>query len=649
MERGYILAFVEFYQTSLSETDRCYDIDSYNTYLNANKNKYTLNITEVKDIIPNVSFYIDLSSQQNIIQEVMRCNYIVFTYNGIKYGSFIDSINPLAFAGKFRVVHHTDIWYMAQSLYKDTFDFHGQCIRAHVNEISSSTTSSVLSVNFRNTYNTPEETFSTKDFNMQQIPLTGFLRDTNYVWLYVYINNPNAIRFTDIGDRKIIQQQVLDAQPFQVRKYLNGLLLCGLLNLVNGLCYFEFNNDSSTGIPLSELTSEYITIMYTSRIPPTQTCEGTIVGGTTKPTISAGSYTTTGIENSTGLPSKVTIIWTVNLYDRVGSKTPIDELFKDFNTSTITLFQKSDYISASYEDYLSKYIFKQFTGSYNPAYIGNTFIDTTELADIDIALSPDGSYYWIVPQIIINNMPDIKTYASEYKYSQSICINNFNQFVPDTVLDYWTQINAKRSVLASEQQRFGSVMQGISGMLGMITSGMSGGLTAGAGAIKGDARMIASGASEVANSIPNMVSSVGNSIFGVAQANLSNEIANQQYRSGIGTKDIETGYYSSALSQNSPSILWYKQNQQSLHNIAIRLHRYGYNTFLQIDDIYKNHRRRHFNYIRCPNIEVHGVPTSVVNEISSMFQNGVHLWTCKEATDEVGNFEVNNHEMSVEV
>ena len=129
---------------------------------------------------------------------------------------------------------------------------------------------------------------------------------------------------------------------------------------------------------------------------------------------------------------------------------------------------------------------------------------------------------------------------------------------------------------------------------------------------------------------------------------MGQEIAEQQYRAGIGTKDITTGYYGSLLDKNSPSLLWYKQNEHSFENIAIRLHRYGYNTFLQIDDIYKNHKRRHFNYIQCPNIEVHGVPLSVGNEIAIMFKNGVHLWNCITAEDKVGDFEVNNHEMSVE-
>ena len=671
------MAKVEFYQTSLSETDRCYDSNSYNTYLSSSKNKYTLDVIDAPNIIPNIPFYINLSSTTDIIENVLKCNYILFTYTSVKYGSFIDTIEPLAFEGKFRITHHTDIWYMAQTLYKDTLDFHGQCIRAHVNEAVSSTEKSKFSVNFRNTYNTPEETFSTKDLDVKQSYIISDENDPNiqgYEWIYLYINNPQAIQTVYSGQQQafklssLIQYIIPPNKPLKTQKTLQGFLLCGVLNLESGRCYFRANTDNSKNynaserdyILISDLTSEYITVMFTSKISPNKyfTVGSDII-------IVNGSHITIYYPEITNIPPNSNygckeldfgfMETNKNLCSDLACYISIIELTLEnniinntltYNINNVKNIDIVDYVTCSYYNYINKYIFKAFTSAYNPAYIGNTLVECTEIKGLSITLSPEGSYFWVTPEIEKQGFV-IDTDSNEYLYSQTITLNNYHQFAPDTVLDYWTEINAKRSIISSEQQKFGSVVQGVFGTVGGIVD-ITSSATSTIGKKQSNANYVAGVAGGVVGGVENIVSSIGNAVYSYQQADISQKIAEQQYRAGIGTKDITTGYYGSMLDRNSPSILWYKQNHNSFENIAIRLHRYGYNTFLQIDDIYKNHKRRHFNYIKCPNIEVHGVPLSVGNEIAKMFQNGVHLWNCIEEGDKVGDFEVNNHEMAVE-
>ena len=76
--------------------------------------------------------------------------------------------------------------------------------------------------------------------------------------------------------------------------------------------------------------------------------------------------------------------------------------------------------------------------------------------------------------------------------------------------------------------------------------------------------------------------------------------------------------------------------------LAPILHRYGYNTPLQLDEIYKNHKRKFFNYFECSSCDIEGVPTDIAEDINTMFESGVHLWS-----GEVSNWNVPNWQEDV--
>ena len=75
--------------------------------------------------------------------------------------------------------------------------------------------------------------------------------------------------------------------------------------------------------------------------------------------------------------------------------------------------------------------------------------------------------------------------------------------------------------------------------------------------------------------------------------------------------------------------------------IGERLHRYGYNTVLQLDQVYKYHKRQNFNYIQTEDCDINGVPLDIANDLENMFNSGVHLWSGEVENWEVPNWQEN--------
>ena len=99
---------VTFYKTKLSANNRCYDKAAYESYLQGCEPK---EVIIEQDITPNANFYLPTVS---VTDKWQLYNYITFEYAGLKYGSFILSLQPLATDGTIEVTHTTDNWYYAK-------------------------------------------------------------------------------------------------------------------------------------------------------------------------------------------------------------------------------------------------------------------------------------------------------------------------------------------------------------------------------------------------------------------------------------------------------------------------------------------------------------------------------------------------------
>ena len=123
--------------------------------------------------------------------------------------------------------------------------------------------------------------------------------------------------------------------------------------------------------------------------------------------------------------------------------------------------------------------------------------------------------------------------------------------------------------------------------------------------------------------------------------NLTLEKTQGQINNGTISSDTPTGFYSSSTNLPYTTITIFRPNWSGEDIIGERLHRYGYNTVLQLDQVYKHHRRQNFNYIQTEDCDVNGVPLDIANDIEEMFNSGVHLWSGEVENWEVPNWQEN--------
>ena len=109
--------------------------------------------------------------------------------------------------------------------------------------------------------------------------------------------------------------------------------------------------------------------------------------------------------------------------------------------------------------------------------------------------------------------------------------------------------------------------------------------------------------------------------------------------------DTPIGYYANQSVLDYNNFRFVKVNKIGFNQLYPLLHRYGYNTVLQLDEVYVNHRRKYFNYIQTEECDVNGVPLDIANDLENMFNSGVHLWSGKVEEWEVANWQTNEVEV----
>ena len=613
---------VTFYKTKLNSCNRCYDVAAYERYLGG-CTRSTFDLSH--DIVQDNPFQVP--STENAL-DWYEYNYITWEVNGRKYGAFIDDVRYNAITGTTTVYHKLDVWYFV--LNNCVFDMHGQAIRAHVNDMKRA------DVGFRgtleNTYNTPEEQFNAENVIRDKRSL--FSRSDDCRWVYIYFNNPQG----DPLNAKSFYQNVV--APTGDKIALTGAVVVGALYVPTGTCCFRPKSATEEGhngvINLANLTGDMITSMVISDIPPTPdaTMEALVgiptfdIGGTITKFV-ASSETITGYPNYMVAPA--------TLYMRVQRK------FSELKTADgyKNLIYEDTVLGfvGTYEAYLGQ-IVKARSTVYNPIFIQGNYVSsmkTSSESAIQYGLSPDFTFnYTVVQQSNLQGLAPLSVK------------NNVSAFAPDTVLDYWTQQNAMRTSLAAKQQKFNSIMQGIKASVdftldvvrGAGQAATGGALMTASGGAKGFGSLMG-GVTTLANAPLDLATATGNATFNYQMADITEQIAQRQYQNGQVSSEVAVSYYINLTQGDACEVEIIYQNETNLRHIAERLHRYGYATFLQLDEIYTHHRRTKFNFIQTLNAEITGVPTRFAEELAQMFNGGVHLWSGNVEEWEVVNYQEN--------
>lgn len=610
----------KFYKLKISPQNRFYNKAAYEAYLTDANVLFTY--TYKNDIIPDQPFYLSRNTVENA-KLLYNATYVTYDINGLMYGAFITEAQPLAPNGKqYRLNQVVDWWYFALFNEYD-MHFHGSCERAHVNDIDQETKLPTLI----NTLPVAEFAISNYAKTLAANRLINFRgvyidgkRENNFTFLYIFFNTPSKNDITISNHKEQVYQT-----PSGGYHTSQGFTYVFLYNKLSGFVYPLNIDQPPTSI--NDITNENITSMSISDLFVEPRGDYTITkSGDERYTVSFsnskyGVSSHTYNKNDGSLPKKLSFIY----YDFDDIMPNLDtSLFKavweieDDELLTATINPATPVIKqTTYNSYIEKSVIKQYANVYVNKSINGTAFDIFKIR-----------FNNSTPPVSIYLTPDLSTYLVRFNgaqggpryYQNELAVNNPSYFKPDTVNDYWTRLNAKQTGISAKQIEIGAINSAIQNATKIVGTG--------AKAITS----LQSGSAPDVGAIIDGVGSIAGNIAGIKQANLSyeqagnmQEIAEKQYNDGKIRSDSQIGpYFQSAIFSEIYLLEYYAENYKPLQ---IDLHRYGYNTFLQIDDIYEHHQREHFNYFKAADIEVTGVPQFIADDIENMFKRGVHLWT----------------------
>ena len=610
----------KFYKLKISPQNRFYNKAAYEAYLTDANVLFTY--TYKNDIIPDQPFYLSRNTVENA-KLLYNATYVTYDINGLMYGAFITEAQPLAPNGKqYRLNQVVDWWYFALFNEYD-MHFHGSCERAHVNDIDQETKLPTLI----NTLPVAEFAISNYAKTLAANRLINFRgvyidgkRENNFTFLYIFFNTPSKNDITMATHKEQVYQT-----PSGGYHTSQGFTYVFLYNKLSGFVYPLNIDQPPTSI--NDITNENITSMCISDLFVEPRGDYTITkSGDERYTVSF-SNSKYGVSSHTynkedgSLPKKLSFIY----YDFDDIMPNLDtSLFKavweikDDELLTATINPATPVIKqTTYNSYIEKSVIKQYANVCVNKSINGTAFDIFKIR-----------FNNSTPPVSIYLTPDLSTYLVRFNgaqggpryYQNELAVNNPSYFKPDTVNDYWTRLNAKQTGISAKQIEIGAINSAIQNATKIVGTG--------AKAITS----LQSGSAPDVGAIIDGVGSIAGNIAGIKQANLSyeqagnmQEIAEKQYNDGKIRSDSQIGpYLQSAIFSEIYLLEYYAENYKPLQ---IDLHRYGYNTFLQIDDIYEHHQREHFNYFKAADIEVTGVPQFIADDIENMFKRGVHLWT----------------------
>lgn len=627
---------VTFYKTKLSSQNRCYDKAAYNSYLTSCE-KFTYEFKQ--SIIPNTVFYVPAKKVDGSYYQWQLYNYITFEYAGLKWGSFITKVQPIAANETVSIYHSTDNWYylLENGI---NFDMHGQVNRAHVNDMRETvdvTSKKIYVPTLDNTYVSPESSCSANGFNVSYSEVKPYDPNKPDGWHYIYIlvNNPNQAGFTygEAGAAKT------DYESNCHQYYKNSLgkktrsinmLLCGVVNDDGLISFLVSHSDSVTSVAetfrsyLINLQSDSITKVMISDIPPNEYSHirkdndkvGFIYYSNTSDSISLGHA-----NNLRGLPQNFSVLNYFNAVQAYGYPT--------FNANNFELYSGNTSLGMHYENNYDTYIkygicklrmSPYCTLSYAGKTIDYSKYNNREYPDDDFqfrvkyGIDYSFNYYYY-------SIDGLKTIDNDSSFTYVNCLNSFDPIVTRSYFDqYDLSIISANSTTKKINLGFG-LFSSAASIAGSAVSGSVGGIISGSiGLAQG-------------------LSTIG---YKAKAINAEKEKAVGQINNGEISSDTAVGFYASLGKLDIFNLYLVTPNESGYNQLAPMLHRYGYNTPLQLDEIYKNHKRKFFNYFECSSCDIEGVPTDIAEDINAMFESGVHLWS-----GEVSNWEVPNWQEDV--
>lgn len=629
---------VTFYKTKLSAQNRCYNKSAYDTYLTGREKL----IYEFKQsIIPNTVFYVPAKKSDGSYYQWQLYNYVTFEYAGLKWGSFITKVQPIAANETVSISHATDNWYYLLENEVD-FDMHGQVNRAHVNDMRETvdvTSKKTYVPTLDNTYVSPESSCSSNGFNVSYTEVLQF--DSNkpdgWHYLYILINNPNqtGLTYGESGASKTDYEsnchQYYNNSLGKKTRSIN-MLLCGVVN-DDGLISFLISHSIETN-PVADtfrsyminLQSDAITKVMVSDIPPNEYCsirsvadsDGSKVGyiyyNRPSDSISLGHA-----NNLRGLPQNFSILNYFNAVTTYAYPTNAANNFVLYsgNTSLGTHY-KNDY--DTYINYgicklrMSPYCVLNYAGKtvdyskYESADVPTDYFEFRIQYGIDFSFN----YYYY-------SIQGLKTLDKSASFTYVNCLNAFDPIVTRSYFDqYDLSIISANAATKKIDLGFG-LFKSAGSIAGSVLSGSASGIISGSlGLAQG-------------------VASVG---YKAKAINAEKEKAVGQINNGEISSDTAVGFYASMGKLDIFNLYLITPNESGYNQLAPMLHRYGYNTPLQLDEVYKNHRRQFFNYFECSTCDIEGVPAEIADDLNTMFESGVHLWSGEVSNWNVANWQV---------
>ena len=657
---------VKFYKTKLSSQNRCYDKAAYDRYL-ASCVKETVDIPA--DIIPNTTFYVPpyIRNGTTVTGAIQwqKYNYIEYVYAGMQYGSFITSIQPLAANSTVAISHSTDNWYYLLQNFTDSngnpeFDMHGQVNRAHVNDMIEAVAGSgkkIYKPYLGNTYITPESSCSSSGVSVIYYDLTPpdeTVGEYGIHYIYCLINNPNQLGFSygeqasEHNKYENNAHQFFETSMGRKTRSIN-MLMCGCVNDDGLICWGVFENSQAENTITEEwktylinMQSEAITKVIISDIPPNNYCslerdqKGVGYIRYKIPKVNNEPIDSIGLGHCTnlqGLPANFGII---NIFNPKYIELRVQPL----NTITDLLIYDGstaidDLMANTYDSYKKYGLVKLHSSPYNTfSYCGKTIdyskanlkeTPTTNI-DLDMEIGMDYSlqfYYFSITNLV--------TIDKKSSYTTINCTNAFDPLVRKSYFDqYDLSIATNNAVIKKVNLGF----QMFNSIFGAMTGGIEGFERGGiAGAIKGTVK----GVSEAANTAATLP-------YKWSNVNAEKNKAVGQITNGEISSDTAMGFYAFAGKLDIYTAYLAYLNDDGYEQLAPLIHRYGYNTPLQFDEVYKNHKRQYFNYFSCSSCSIDGVPLDIAGDVETMFESGVHLWNGTVGEWKVPNWQVEVYE-----
>ena len=613
---------VTLYKAKLNANNRCYDKTAYDSYLSS-LDKVVVNITA--DVVPNTTFYVN-KSQTNW----QLYSYMTFEYAGLKYASFIADVQPLASNGTIAISHTTDWWYYVCEN-ELPISFHGQCVRAHVNDWKYDKMTDLFYPTLDNTYDKPEEQISTNGYVMKSEKIVETRDDYRFVYLVINKVPQQGIQILEgDSDTQYLSYRWNDSEEEWLP--LSNTVLLGVMR-PDGYISFKVAGMSTVvtvadiknaSVRLKEIQSDAVNGIV---ITDVKLCPFASVRKLTDKDGTPYFYLQTSSDYYSKYVFKLNIDLTWLPKEMYGVKDLCSQTFvkylKEYYTSK-SYIELNNYINMTYEQYKRCGITKMHTSPYYAISLANNVINYFYSDNTEAKIVPEDTTFSqdILLRIEMLLFPTLTTVSlsvqnlENFDYrTEYFLVNNVTSFKPFVTRSFADSIDIELAGLNAERKEvnagFGVAKSTISTGVGIgkifsgVFSGIGGALT---------------GAVDTAQSIVNLD-------YTVRENDLTLSKAQGQYFNGNISSDTATGYYSTITKLDWNNITFLQLNDLGKEQLFPLLHRYGYNTPLQLDEVYKNHRRKYFNYIQTADSEITGVPLKIANDIKHMFDSGVHLWS----------------------